>query len=148
MTSFKPPAPLPAANPALPTMYDLPSDDSEDTGLPDQFHHWQPELLSQTFRPATHPLNFVFTAADLNLYYDASNPGYFKRPDWFAVVGVPRIVDRGRLSYVLWQEQQVPMIVVELLSPSTREKGQGQVLRGGQPPSKWEVYESILQVPY
>lgn len=38
--------------------------------------------------------------------------------------------------------------MVELLSPNTIEEDQGLTLRGQQPPSKWEVYEQILQVPY
>ncbi|MBV6624181.1 MAG: hypothetical protein KI793_14785 [Rivularia sp. (in: Bacteria)] len=33
----------------LPTMYDLPSEDLEEPGLPDQFHIWQPRLLEDTF---------------------------------------------------------------------------------------------------
>ena len=32
----------------LPTMYDLPSEDVEEPGLPDEFHLWQPQLLSFT----------------------------------------------------------------------------------------------------
>ncbi len=35
----------------LPTMYDLPSENLEEPGLPDEFHLFQPELLRQTFRP-------------------------------------------------------------------------------------------------
>jgi hypothetical protein len=35
----------------LPTMYDLPSEDPEEPGLPDEFHDLQPQLLSLTFRP-------------------------------------------------------------------------------------------------
>ena len=35
----------------LPTMYDLPSEDPEEPGLPDQFHLLQPRLLDETFRP-------------------------------------------------------------------------------------------------
>jgi len=35
----------------LPTMYDLPSENQEESGLPDEFHDLQPELLRQTFRP-------------------------------------------------------------------------------------------------
>ena len=34
----------------MPTMYDLPSEDPEEPGLPDEFHDFQPELLSETFR--------------------------------------------------------------------------------------------------
>lgn len=29
----------------LPTMYDLPSEDAEEPGLPDEFHDLQPQLL-------------------------------------------------------------------------------------------------------
>ena len=131
-------------------MYDLPSDNPEDPGLPDEFHDWQPRLLSETFVPATYPSEQVFTAKDLNLYYDSQNPRLYKRPDWFGAVGVPRIVDpgKGRLSYVVWQEGRAPMVVVELLSPNTQEEDQGQTPRGLSIPSKWEVYETILRVPY
>jgi Uma2 family endonuclease len=94
------------------------------------------------------PADRVLTAADLNVYYDPRNPRYYKRPDWFAVVGVPRFVEGGRLSYVRWQEGLSPLIVVELLSPNTIEEDQGLTLRGQPPPSKWEVYEQILQVPH
>ncbi|MBW4697521.1 MAG: Uma2 family endonuclease [Aphanocapsa lilacina HA4352-LM1] len=148
MNAFKPGLPIRSADLSLPTMYDLPSENPEEPGLPDQFHDWQPQLLSQTFRPLAVPPDQVFTAADLNLYYDPRNPRYYKRPDWFAVVGVPRFIEGGRLSYVRWQEGRSPVIVVELLSPNTIEEDQGLTLRGRQPPSKWEVYEQMLQVPY
>jgi len=116
--------------------------------LPDEFHRLQADLLIRTFQPATYPEDRVFSAADLNLYYDLHNRNYYKRPDWFGVVDVPRKVDAGRMSYVRWQERHSPMIVVELLSPSTIEEDQGLTSRGRTPPSKWEVYESILRVPY
>ncbi|BAC89270.1 Uma2 family endonuclease [Gloeobacter violaceus] len=147
MTSFRPFV-ASQSEPPLPTMYDLPSENPEEPGLPDEFHDWQPQLLSQTFQPPAYPCDRVFTASDLNLYYDSLNTGLFKRPDWFAVVGVPRLVGSGRLSYVAWKEGRSPIVVVELLSPSTQEADQGQTLRGQQPPSKWEVYENILRVPY
>ncbi len=147
MTTYKPVF-TPSPPVPLPTMYDLPSENPEEPGLPDEFHDWQPQLLSQTFQPTTYPADRVFTASDLNLYFDSRNTRYYKRPDWFAVVGVPRLVDAGRLSYVMWQESYAPIVVVELLSPSTQEADQGETLRDQQPPSKWEVYESILRVPY
>ena len=86
----------------LPTMYDLPSEDPEEPGLPDEFHLWQAELLSQTFYPATYLSERVFVASDLNLYYDPQNIGWYKRPDWFAAVGVSRLYQGQdlRLSYV------------------------------------------------
>ncbi|MEO0825312.1 MAG: Uma2 family endonuclease [Cyanobacteria bacterium J06635_15] len=151
----------------LPTMYDLPSEDPEEPGLPDEFHIWQPGLLSNTFRPVGYVADQVFVATDLNLYYDVRHPNWYKRPDWFGVVGIPRLYEGKdlRLSYVLWQEGVRPTVVVELLSPGTRAEDLGQTQRqqrscsqsgnGGvvesladTPPSKWEVYEQILAVPY
>ena len=91
----------------LPTMYDLPSEDPEEPGLPDEFHLLQPELLRQTFQPPAYAADNFFTASDLNLYYDPSHPQWYKRPDWFGVLGVSRLYDQRdlRLSYVIWQEE-------------------------------------------
>jgi Uma2 family endonuclease len=142
--------PLPAKE-TLPTMYDLPSEDPEEPGLPDQFHLFQPQLLAETFHPPHYPSEEIFTASDLNLYYDSRHPLWHKRPDWFAVVGVPYLYENRdlRLSYVVWQEAVNPYIVVELLSPGTEKEDLGQTLRDAEkPPSKWEVYEKILRIPY
>jgi Uma2 family endonuclease len=135
----------------LPTMYDLPSEEVGESGLPDQFHPLQAELLEQTFQPRNYSPERVFSAMDLNIYYDENNTRRYKRPDWFGVVGVPRLYeDRDlRMSYVIWQEQVSPFIVVELLSASTQREDLGQTLRDtNKPPTKWEVYEQFLQVPY
>jgi Uma2 family endonuclease len=132
-------------------MYDLPSEDPEEPGLPDEFHDFQPQLLRETFRPPNYPLDQVFSASDLNLYYDVKHPSWYKRPDWFAVVGGSRLYEQRdlRLSYVIWQEGVDPLIVVELLSPGTEHEDLGQTLRDAkQPPTKWEVYEQVLRVPY
>lgn len=135
----------------LPTMYDLPSEDLEEPGLPDEFHILQPQLLRETFYPPTYAVEQVFTASDLNLYYDLRHPLWYKRPDWFAVVGVSKLYEQRdlRLSYVIWQEGVDPFVVVELLSPGTEKEDLGDTLREvNQPPTKWQVYEQILRVPY
>lgn len=136
----------------LPTMYDLPSEDPpEEPGLPDEFHLLQPQLLSATFRPPSELAGQVFTGMDMNLYYDLRHPLWQKRPDWFAVIGVPRLYEGRdlRLSYVIWQERVSPFVIVELLSPGTENEDLGKTQRRPhQPPTKWEVYEQILQVPY
>jgi Uma2 family endonuclease len=69
-------------------MYDLPSEDPNAPGLPDEFHYHQPQLLTFTFCPPNYPLREVFTVGDMNLYYDIRHPNCYKRPDWFGVVGV------------------------------------------------------------
>ncbi len=135
----------------LPTMYDLPSEDPQEPGLPDEFHIFQPQLLRETFSPPNYPEDQVFVASDLNLYYDVRHSLWYKRPDWFAVLDVPRLHEQQelRLSYVVWQEGVNPFVVVELLSPGTEKEDLGQTLRDvDQPPTKWEVYERILRVPY
>jgi Uma2 family endonuclease len=107
----------------------------------------------------------------MNLYYDVRHAQWYKRPDWFGVVGVPRLYDDVdmRLSYVVWQEGVNPFVVVELLSPGTEKEDLGEIdqeklpteseeLRENEqaiepqsenkPLRKWEVYEQILRIPY
>lgn len=160
----------------LPTMYDLPSENPEEPGLPDEFHDLQPQLLNRTFRSPRYDPQQVFAGSDLNLYYDVRHLQWYKRPDWFLVVGVPRLYDGIdlRSSYVTWQEGIDPFVVVELLSPGTEKEDLGDYaevedvsveaatdeinlsepdLTDGQtikekPPGKWQVYEQILRIPY
>ena len=135
----------------LPTMYDLPSEDPEEPGLPDEFHNFQPQLLRETFQPPQISAQTVFIGTDLNLYYDSRHPRWYKRPDWFLVLGVPRSTQQQdlRWSYVVWDEGRTPFLAVELLSPGTEAEDLGRTLREAQqPPTKWEVYEQILRIPY
>lgn len=170
MFPFKYPVPQtdPPLSPreTLPTMYDLKSEDPQEPGLPDEFHDLQPQLLSQTFCPPHYPASQLFCGSDMNLYYDVRHTQWYKRPDWFAVVDVPRLYDQVdmRLSYVVWQEGINPYVVVELLSPGTEKEdlgedeeklpsnsGNGQIIEiqaENKPPRKWQVYEQILRIPY
>jgi Uma2 family endonuclease len=137
----------------LPTMYDLPSEDPEEPGLPDDFHYHQPQLLRETFRPPNYSSEEVYVASDLNLYYDVHHHNnWYKRSDWFAVLGVPPLYGKERelrYSYVIWQEKVAPFIAIELLSEGTEKEDLGQTLREDKkPPTKWEVYEQRLRIPY
>jgi Uma2 family endonuclease len=136
--------------------------------LPDEFHDLQPQLLSATLRLSEVKSDRIFSGTDLNLYYDVQNPLWHKRPDWFVAIGVPRLYAGSdlRLSYVVWDEKVTPSVVVELLSPGTekadtlvggfpdleqvsKREDLGQTASGaGEPPTKWDVYEHILKVPY
>jgi Uma2 family endonuclease len=139
------------ARETLPTMYDLPSEDPNEPGLPDEYHYLQPQLLSATLRLTGYPADRVFSVGDMNLYYDVRYPRWYKRPDWFLVVGVSRLYDDQdmRLSYVVWQEGVNPFVVVELLSPGTEQEDLGEVeAEADSPPPKWDVYEKILRIPY
>jgi Uma2 family endonuclease len=135
----------------LPTMYDLPSEDPEEPGLPDEFHDFQPKLLRETCQPVTYPLAEIFIGTDINLYYDGRHTRWYKRPDWFLALGVDAATRQEglRWGYVIWQESVSPFLVVELLSPGTEDEDLGRKVREiGKPPLKWEVYERILRVPF
>lgn len=146
----------------LPTMYDLPSEDLEEPGLPDEFHDLQPQLLSRTLRLSHYSSENCFTASDLNLYYEVNQPQWYKRPDWFLAIGVPRLYDGKdlRRSYVLWQEGRAPYIVIEFLSPGTEAEDLGRFYpyplppieaedtEQERPPGKLVVYEQYLRVPH
>ncbi|MBW4695404.1 MAG: Uma2 family endonuclease [Lyngbya sp. HA4199-MV5] len=158
-------------------MYDLPSEALEEPGLPDEFHDLQPQLLSRTLRLSQYATGQFFTGSDLNLYYDSAHPQWYKRPDWFLSVDVPRLYQGDlRRSYVIWQERRAPFVVVEFLSPGTEKEDLGPYAESAtaplgtilqtdpllpttaQPvngqaldektPAKWTVYEQILRVPY
>jgi Uma2 family endonuclease len=131
-------------------MYDLPSENPEDPGLPDEYHLWQAEFCSATFRPEAYYPDRLFIASDLNIYYDPDHLNWYKRPDWFAVVDIPRLYDGtdSRLSYVFWQEEVSPIVAIELLSSGTKTEDLGKRKRKGEQPTKWEVYEQILRIPY
>lgn len=138
----------------LPTMYDLPSEDPTEPGLPDEFHDLQPQLLSRTLRLRQYTGQEIFSVSDMTLYYDLDHLNWYKRPDWFLVVGVPRRYrgETSRSSYVLWDEKVSPIVVVEFLSPGTEGEDLGRFAPKppqrtlGQPPCKFEVYEQIVKV--
>jgi len=55
----------------------------------------------------------------MGIYYDPNKPAIV--PDAFLSLGVPRIIDSDlRLSYVLWEEQKIPTMVLEVVSQIER----------------------------
>lgn len=66
--------PLRPARETLPTMYDLPSEDPEESGLPDELHEFQPQLLRETFHSPTWSAEHLFIGTDINLYYESRQP--------------------------------------------------------------------------
>jgi hypothetical protein len=73
-------------------MYDLPSEEIGDPGMPDQYNVRPLILLHETFRPPAAPANEVFSAIELNLYYDEGQPRWCVQPDWFGVIGAPQSI--------------------------------------------------------
>jgi Uma2 family endonuclease len=149
---------------SLPTMYDLPSEDPEEEGLPNTYHDFQPELLRKTCQPIDYYPDKLYSGSDLHIYYDVNHPKWYKRPDWFLVIGVDFLYKKiaPRQSYLMWQEEVNPLIVVELLSPGTAKEDLGENITKAElemdkdveikepksPTPKWEVYEKLLKVPY
>ena len=55
----------------------------------------------------------------MGIYYDPDLPAIV--PDGFLSLGIPRLIDEDlRLSYVLWEEQKVPTLVLEVVSHKRR----------------------------
>jgi Uma2 family endonuclease len=131
-------------------MYDLPSEEVGDPGLPDEFHRLQADLMEETCQSETLSPDRYFIASDLNLYYDPENTRLYKRPDWFLSLDAPKGKHQTELrwSYVTWHEPPL-YLVVEFLSPSTEAEDLGKLVRSAEkPPGKWDVYERFLQIPY
>jgi len=52
---------------------------------------------------------------DLRIYSDSKQPAI--APDGFLSLGVERIIDENlRLAYLLWEEQRVPIMALEVIS--------------------------------
>ena len=62
----------------------------------------------------------VFVGADQFVYWNREEPP--AAPDVFVVFGVP---NRHRSSYVAWEEGKPPDFVLEVVSPSSRERDKG-----------------------
>jgi hypothetical protein len=93
---------------ALPTMYDLPSEDGDEPVLSDAFYLSQPALLDATLHLPNYPAEAVVTVCDVSLYYDPRHDFWHNRPDWSLYLGVNR-------------EDVVPFLVVQLLAPSPED---------------------------
>lgn len=98
-------------------MYDLPYEKGpEEPGLPDEFHDLQPQLLSATFQVPDYDADRIFTASDMNVYYDVHNQLWYKRPDWFGVVDEPKVGNGKELPPRKWDVYErilrVPYYVV------------------------------------
>ena len=128
-----------------------------DPGLPNEFHALQPRLLDNVLVLPDYPRDRWFSGMDMHLYYDDRHTGWYKRPDWFLAVGVPRAYEErdARQSYVVWQEKEVPRLAIEFLSSGTEAEDLGRfyggkeaIAKAGEPPSKFVVYEEILQIPH
>ena len=101
----------------LPSAEDLP--DSDDTPVDNELQDLIPGLLKILLASIWSERMDWFFGVDMGIYYDPEQPAIV--PDVFLSVGVPRIIDEDlRLSYVLWEEQEVPILIIEVVSHKRR----------------------------
>jgi Uma2 family endonuclease len=110
---------IPSEYRQLPTAEDLP--DSDETPVDNELQNDIPNMLLNLLRLIWGDRQDWFWGVDMGIYYEPNieEPEKSKVivPDGFLALGVPRRTDeRGRLSYVLWQEQVVPILALEVVS--------------------------------
>lgn len=101
----------------LPSAEDLP--DSDDTPVDNQLQHLIPGLLEAILALIWSERMDWFFGVDMGIYYDPEPSPIV--PDGFLSIGVPRVIDSDlRLSYVLWEEEKLPILVLEVVSQTRR----------------------------
>lgn len=95
------------------------------------------ELLDPVAALARHfrARDDVYVSGNLFFYYEEGNPSACKAPDVFVVTGVPK---KERRTYKLWEEGEVPTLVIEVTSKKTRSEDENE---------KPKVYAE-LGIPY
>lgn len=101
----------------MPSSEELP--DSDDTPVDNELQDLIPGLLKMMLAWAWRDRWDWFFGVDMGIYYDPDLPAIV--PDGFLSIGVPRVIDEElRLSYVLWEEQRVPILALEVVSHKYR----------------------------
>lgn len=109
----------------LPSSEELP--DSDDTPVDNELQDLIPGLLKAILALEWQDRWDWFFGVDMGIYYDPEQPAIV--PDGFLSLGVQRFTDVGeafsegvdlRLSYVLWEERQLPILVLEIVSQKYR----------------------------
>ena len=118
ITATPPPKILPTKIITLPTQDELPCDD--DIPMETGRHKMQMDLLIDTTEYWLKQRSDGFTSGNMFVYFSASQLRNqdFRGPDFFVVLGVPK---GERKSWVVWEEEKAPDVVIELLSESTIE---------------------------
>jgi Uma2 family endonuclease len=108
-------------NQYLPSAAELP--DSDDTPVDHEFQNTIPDQLRSALAMAWSDRLDWFWGMRMGIYFDPKEPAIV--PDGFLSLGVERFVggEEGRLSYVLWEESNIPpVLALEVVSkPYGRE---------------------------
>ncbi|MEL6163303.1 MAG: Uma2 family endonuclease, partial [Cyanobacteria bacterium J06628_3] len=114
----------------LPSSEELP--DSDETPVDNELQDLIPGLLKAILALIWAERWDWFFGVDMGIYYDPKKPAIV--PDGFLSLGVERFIDEIlRLSYVLWEEQKLPTMVLEVVSQTYR----------GEYSSKKEFYAEL-----
>lgn len=102
----------------LPSSEELP--DSDDTPVDNELQDLIPGLLKAILALVWANRMDWFFGVDMGVYYDPEEPAVV--PDGFLSLGVERVFDENlRLSYVFWEENHTPPIMVlEVVSQTRR----------------------------
>jgi Uma2 family endonuclease len=96
----------------LPSSKELP--DSDDTPVDNELQDLIPGLLKAMLALIWSQRWDWFFGVDMGIYYDPDKPAIV--PDGFLSIGIPRLIDEDlRRSYVLWEEQKLPILVLEIV---------------------------------
>ncbi|TAE59811.1 MAG: hypothetical protein EAZ87_08190 [Nostocales cyanobacterium] len=103
----------------LPSSEELP--DSDDTPVDNELQDLIPGLLKIMLALIWSQRWDWFFGVDMGIYYDPNQPAIV--PDGFLSIGIPRVIhEKLRSSYVLWEEQKLPTLVLEVVSQTYRNE--------------------------
>jgi Uma2 family endonuclease len=112
MLDYRPQRYLPSADELL---------DSDETPVDNELQELIPALLKSILLMLWEERMDWLFAIDMGLYVDPDQPPIV--PDAFLSLGVDRCYDEElRPSYVLWDEQVVPSLAIEIVSPTYRNE--------------------------
>lgn len=131
----------------MPTHLDLPWSDGKP--VENSLQPRQRQLLTSSTYPhlqALHPAEDYYAGEDVGIYWRLADERLdgCRAPDWFYVPNVPRLIDgEMRRSYVMWNELEAPLLIVELASGNGREE-----LDRTPGSGKFWIYERRIRAPY
>jgi Uma2 family endonuclease len=107
---------LALAQPDEPTEY--PESDGEPMAETDEHRD---EIAEMTLTLARHfrARPDVYVSGNMFFYFEEGNPSACKAPDVFVVTGVEK---HKRRTYKLWEEGEVPVLVIEVTSRKTKDE--------------------------
>ena len=118
----------------LPNQDQLPCDDGEP--METQRHKLQMDLLIEGLDTWLEQREDGYVGGNMFIYFSQAQIKNqdFKGPDFFAVTGVSK---KERKSWVVWEEEKAPDVVIELLSASTANFDKAE---------KKQIYQNKMRV--